>query len=124
MTKRIENEDDDVLRDKQRVTVPLMLMDGSAGADQRTAALYAGLGAGNGHRPGPAILTDEERERRAALYSARDARLADAWRNPDPNPVMLDQIEPPGDEPAPKIPGENPAYAARDRRLENAWRNP
>jgi hypothetical protein len=77
---------DDVLRDGERLRVPLLLMDGAARArparrgvrplpiiDSRQLATAR-------HRPGSIPLTDAARDRHETLIRDRDLRLSQNWR--------------------------------------------
>ena len=121
MTKRIES-DDDVVRDRGALRVPMMLMDAAGRhADQR--ALYAGLGAALGHRPGAVILTDADREAREASQRAYEERVASAWREPAGDGQPAAPAAPAG-RPAGQQSDLDASRAAYHQRLENAWRTP
>jgi hypothetical protein len=70
----IKQDDDDMLRDGETMTVPLILMD-SAPTDP-TVRL-------EGHRPGYAVLSDAARNQRIERQRSQDAALNGRWRGTD-----------------------------------------
>ena len=83
MTNRnkTQTEDEyDVARDGETVTVRMHMMDGLQHAVAGSAAIFDATG----HRPGYAQLSDADRERRDALYRDHDAKLSERWRTSPP----------------------------------------
>ena len=83
MTSKTKDDDrrqEEVLKDGEVLTVRVH-HDGVAAAGHRrgTAALDAA-----GHRPGYVMLSDAERERRAALYRDHKERLSARWKGAPP----------------------------------------
>jgi hypothetical protein len=123
---------DGILQDGDRLAVPMRIMDSANPALVEAAARAEAVrrveqfdaSRGVGHRPGYA--TQDAGGAGMAAREARDARLRDSWKNPDPVAV-----EDRPDEPAALLPPTAPneqllaardaVLAARDRRLEAAW---
>jgi len=110
MRKQTEDEDDDVVRDRQSVVVRMDMMDSSArsGAAMDQPLLHA---------PGQARTSSADREARAARVERYNTRLADAWKNIDPEPVAIDaHIDAPE-----RV--DDPAWVrAYNARIESAWK--
>ena len=88
-----------VLRDGKKITVKLPMMDHATVND---AAL---------HRPGPRAAADAKSVEAFDAY-CRD--LGDAWRKPDPAPVLTPR--------SPTNDARENAYGAMVHDLENAWK--
>ena len=104
----------EVLEDGERFVANVMLMD----AQQRAVAALqpqADALGGSGHRPGYAMLSDAERERRAALYRDHDERLSARWQSPSDIKTTDDATRSTGD-------ARLDAYARYQDRVTNAWR--
>lgn len=71
------DDDDEVMRDGQRVRVPLTMMDSMQRAIAQSATFDAAL-----HRPGYRFGDPAEQAVRDAVRITREAMLADAWRTP------------------------------------------
>ena len=105
-------DDDDIVRDGERVRVPMMLMDSS-----RMVAIDCGPG--GPHRPGFRVSTDK------AVYAARDKaydamikRTSDAWKSVERREADVEiAAEPPLCEDA-----REDAYQRYKMRMANAWR--
>lgn len=115
MSKRTEDEDDDVVRDGQTIRVSLMMMD-SMDPVQCAVASNALVGDGVGHRPGSLALTDADRERRQQLHDAYERTLTSRWRNPLTPASQRNPERPTGD-------ARLDAYAQYNQRVANAWRH-
>jgi hypothetical protein len=107
-----EEEDERVIRDRQRMRVPLQLMDGRGNPLPLPSVL---------HRPGPVAVADAANNRR--VYTEYDTRVANAWRGADP-PRVEDRA--PAPPPAASPPAQRVAdhYARYDARVQQAWRSP
>lgn len=97
----IEVDDDGIMQqDGESLRVPIMLMDNM----QRSIATHLADS-----------TPDAQRDRLLSAYEARDARTANAWRDPAPVARVEDRQPPSGDSIA--------AYERRDQRLRDAWRH-
>jgi hypothetical protein len=117
-----EQDERSVVADKTKVRVPLMLMDG-AGPSAQDKALYAGLAAQPGHKPGFIPWSDAQAKRIAEIREAHDARLATAWRDPPEQELDAQGMPERHDAPVTDT-SVSAAYARRDRELSERWRNP
>ena len=125
-----ERDDNDkrVLKDGESLRVNVMLMDGVrreiAGA---TTSLRNFDGTPAGHKPGYVTTSDAERERRAALYAAHDAKVSSAWQQPAPSQAdhsSKSGRSAQGDPPSRAANNDRAAaYAADDKRISEAWRS-
>lgn len=109
----IENDHDDftiingqkVLKDGRTLKVRMTAMDHQTSADDLRF-----------HRPGAHVTADAKaNEARQSTYDAYVKDLGEAWRSPDPAPVVVANPTPPKDA------GEK-AYNAMVAGLENAWK--
>lgn len=88
--KRRQHDDDDIVRDGQRLRVPLMLMDGMQRSVAREGVrITDGSGGTQGlHRPGFRIPTDDTRKTQQTAdayneaFAAYERELVDAWKTP------------------------------------------
>jgi hypothetical protein len=115
---RSSYDDDDVVRDGERVRVPLTMMDQQQIADLKqrygkTSKLYDGFGNPAGHRPGFVFgdTTPADELRVADAYEAYCERTSNAWKQPTQEPAQPQHRDAASD------PRE--AYM---RRLSEAWR--
>jgi hypothetical protein len=105
------------LKDGQRVTVPMVMMD----ALQRSIAgmIRDAFGQPAGHRNGYCFSQDKDIEqRRAAARDEYDAAVTSAWQNPRPASAVTPAA------PTSTNDAVADAYAAYDHALTNRWRNP
>src|SRR5262245_39935380 len=122
---------DRVLRDGERVRVPLHLMDGV----QRAVAtdglrFHDGMGNPAGHKSGYVFGGNpEQRQRVAEAYTEGNTRLQNAWRNPaeaaERNETQLETWRKPGARPGLRqdtTTDRTAAYAAYVQRIQNAWK--
>jgi hypothetical protein len=96
-------EDDDdkkVVKDGERITVPMYMMD----RIQKSV-----VGTTLRHAPGFVSLSDKDAEAKRAIYDAADKKLGERWR---------------GGEAASAKPQttQDAAYASYNRRISEAWR--
>ena len=75
-----DDEDDAVVKDGQRITVRMELMD----SQQREVAARTVASSLADHRPHAAVLSDAVLAHKVAAHKARDEALANRWRNPPP----------------------------------------
>jgi hypothetical protein len=76
------HDDDDILRDGQRVRVPMMLKDSSDGSDMhKHPTLHDGRGGKPGRRPGFVLADRAAIDERQAAYCEYEDSLTTAWRN-------------------------------------------
>jgi hypothetical protein len=78
MRERKDDDDDPVLRDGERMRVPMTMMD-----SWQRARLHDGHGNPVGHRPGFVVsdgVTSEERQRIRDAYDAYEGELTTAWK--------------------------------------------
>jgi hypothetical protein len=101
-----------VVQANDSLRVSMLVMDGV----QRAVAEKAPVIAAN-HRPGYAVLSDEDRTKRAALVADADKALSDRWRTAQPLPPDL--APPLVTAPAAT---KDAAYASYDQKLEQRWR--
>ena len=80
MKRTIEYEDDEVVRDGQRVVVPMFMMDSL----QRSVAAASAAPPQAFHKPTAVSISDADRANRASMYQGYDAKIGDRWRNPPP----------------------------------------
>ena len=85
MRKRNDDDDDPVLRDGERMRVPMTMMDQREKAEhlRRRARLHDGHGNPVGHCPGfigSDAFTTEERQRIRDAYDAYERDLTTAWK--------------------------------------------
>jgi hypothetical protein len=119
MTTATKLDDDNIriVKDGEKVTVRMIFMDSVqtriANNDDTTSVLHK-----PGFLPVKAAAANDAREK---LYETRDAKLADAWRNPPPLLDQQQQVQKPT-VPATDADAREVRYAARDRRVEQAWR--
>lgn len=106
--KRREGGRGKILRDGERIVVPVSLM------DHTTVALHDGMGRASGSKPGYVFSGGESLSPSdTKLQDARDeyaARLTNAWRNPTTS------------QEAPVADADQDALSAYETRLVNAWR--
>lgn len=116
MKSRTE-DDDDIVQDGQRVSVPLMLMDS---VQQAIAATGAGTAR---NKPGFVAADSANVEARQALYDAADRKLSEAWKNPAPLPASsVDDHKPAAKPPAAAATDLAALYDTADKRLCERWR--
>ncbi|MGB3041574.1 MAG: hypothetical protein WBB98_00120 [Xanthobacteraceae bacterium] len=96
------DDGDEIMRNGEIVSTPMMLMD----------SLQRAIMADSAGRTDDAA----QREKLLDAYEARDARLTSAWKDAPPVAEVADRAKPTGD--------RLDAYEARDARLRDAWRNP
>ena len=116
MKRAIEYEDDEVVRDGQRVVVPVFMMDSL----QRSVAAASAAPPQAFHKPTAVRISDADRAQRASLYQGYDAKIGERWKSPTPAlPAATDAKPAEG-------PGADQAatYAAYEHRVSNAWRRP
>jgi hypothetical protein len=77
-----KTDEDKILRDGESLRTSMTMMDAQqiAVAD----ALQPKPFVADHHRPNSAILTDAEKKAADERHAARDKRLSDAWKNPEP----------------------------------------
>ena len=109
---RAEDEGD-VARDGETVTVRMPMMDGLQHAVAGDAVLIDTAG----HRPGYVQLSDAERERRDSLYREHDEKLSERWRTRPPAASATAARHSTGDARA-------HAYARYQQHVTDAWRHP
>jgi hypothetical protein len=98
-----------IVKDKSGVFVPMMMMDAV-----RDTVVTDDL---RFHRPGAHLTADAKAsEARQSTYDAYVKDLGEAWRSPDPTPVVA-RTKPPVTTDA-----RETAHAEMVRNLENAWR--
>jgi hypothetical protein len=113
MTKLYEDDDDkDILRDGERLRVPLFAMD-AAQRDLARMLLTDAHGRPAGHAPGYVFSAASVSDPRDAAYAEHTAYLADAWRGVQRAEIARAPAA--GD-------AHCDAYAAYETRLLNAWR--
>jgi hypothetical protein len=107
MTSIPKKDDDQILRDGERLTVRMHMMDnvqiGVAGT-----ALDA-----QAHKPGSLPLSDEDIKRRSSSQESYETAISHRWR--DGPPAGPESSEPRQDHPD--------AYASYEMRLTSAWRH-
>ena len=109
MTKHDDEDDKKVLKDSERLRVPMFAMDSQKALSHKP-----------GYRVGQQLLTDSAtRETLADAYEEYENQLVNAWRNAAPGPVVED-----ADPVDPIITADarEQAYAEYDRRTANAWK--
>jgi len=118
MLKNIQIYDDKIMKDGERYRIPIHLMDSLqrsvvADASKRTATAR--------HSPGSVALTGADRQTRATMYQAADAKLSSRWKNPP----ALDAPQPVKDVRPTPAPATDMAarYQAVDKKLTERWRN-
>jgi len=78
--KKLDDENDEIVRDGEHVIVPLYAMD----AVQRAVSDTSAAPVSTFHRPGEVQISDNERTKRAAVYDTYNKALSDRWKNPSP----------------------------------------
>lgn len=109
---RTDDEDDEVLRDGERIVIRMSMMDSLQRAVVGDAAFTDAVG----HKPGSLAMTDAERERRTSLYRDHDEKLGERWRTPLPTASTTDARHSTGD-------ARLDAYARYQQRVTDAWRH-
>jgi hypothetical protein len=120
--------DEDVMRDGQRMRVPLLMVDGVNPAPVFDAAHQ---------RPRAGVRSLNDRARVEASHAMMVKRLNDAWRNPGLARVPAPQFRGTADDAAKRLGFTSPpagsltaeqqaqsdqAYTARCQKLEDAWK--
>jgi hypothetical protein len=100
-------KDDRIVRDGERVRVPLMLMDELQRSVQANR-LHDGMGNGAGHKPGFVFTAGRDEAPSRTAHDEYVTDTADAWRS---TTVAVPQPT-------------NDAYAAYVAQLSGAWRSP
>lgn len=106
MTKKIE-DDEDVIRDGEKLCVSVMLMDSMQRAVAGNVAVPVM------HKPGYATLSDAQARDREATYSAYNTRVSQAWKN---SGTVIRADAQTGD-------ARLDAYARYQARVSRAWRH-
>jgi hypothetical protein len=111
----IQIGDKEILEDGEELRVDMFMMDNVAVGRPSAVPLSDAARGLIRHSPGYAILNDADRRKRIERLQARNARIADAWRSPMPEPKTSTS----------KV--TDAALSPRDRRISrlvNAWKNP
>ena len=107
MTSKFQDNDTNVLRDGERLTVRMHMMDkvqiGVAGT-----AVDA-----QGHKPRSLPLSDEDIKRRSSSQESYESAISHRWR--DPQPAGAESSEP--------RQHQLDVYASYEKRLTSAWRH-
>jgi hypothetical protein len=105
-------DDDEIVRDGQKVVVPLHLMDEQQRFVASMQAAPVAL-----HRPGQAVQSDADKQRRGALYDAYDQRVGSAWKNPK---CVIDAVV--KSDPVSSTAAGGDLYTVYDKRLSERWK--
>jgi hypothetical protein len=137
MTRRNDDDDDDdeqrVLRDGERVRVPMWAMDSMSPVQRAVAQhslamqLHDGHGGAVGHRPAFVYPTDASlNDAKERAYAAYEREQAEAYKHAQGRRGRLDASgELPGTQDGQSIcDAREAAYRLADEELCNAWRGP
>jgi hypothetical protein len=114
MQNRLDDDEDGtaVLRDGEKLNVPIYLMDGV-----REVAFDASL-----HRPGYRVADQAALDRSEQAYQERNRRISGMWRTKDRAAADSEAACEAGRDEASGADPRTAALAARDAWLRNAWR--
>lgn len=111
----VKLDKDEVIRDGQRLSVPMVMMDGKPGT-QAAPIVNA-----DHARPRFGVMTDAQVAQRMASQVKYEDKIANAWKNPTLPPQQ--DSKPAASAPAP-VADAGAAYDRMKRRQEDAWKNP
>ena len=119
--RRFNDERDDVVRDGERVRVPMAFMDATQAALTSGTRVHDGTGQRFGlHRPGYRFVGDGSNDPRVKAFDQNATRSRNAWKNPG----RTDADNEEGEEPEQRSNDVEAARAASAERSRNAWRQP
>jgi hypothetical protein len=125
---RTDITDPRLLRDGERIRVPMMMADGASDAGRARFGDIAGYDGATGarHQPGPVRTLDQAAlDARGAAYRAYDEEAANAWRTPPAGSAddALTNAPDRQNDALTTMDARERAYTEYDREQNNAWRN-